>query len=191
MLKNAFEKVVAFVACTFEKLDDSLVTPVVLTTWHGVQKTYTVTTDFTNARIAWVKNSLVLPVKNVVGSYVVVPIYKKVTGVAQCTTSIAIQAGAFIDNRLSLVGCMASLVEKSKAVDQCVTSGRITNKVVLPALEGAKTLDKKITNGSVEEFVNKSIDEFQVAKGNRPSSTGTRGMAQGNVTSAGAPVYRH
>jgi hypothetical protein len=186
-IKMAFEKIVSFVAVTFDKLDDSLVTPIVTTTFNGIKKTYTITTDFALAKINWVKNTLVLPVTNTVTDYMVVPIYKKVTGTAQYATSLTLKTGAFIDKRLSLVGMMMALVEKSKQVDQCVTSGAITNKVVLPAIDSGKALDKYVTNGAVEDFISKSVDEFQGYKGNKPVVT--RGY-QANVTSAGAPVYR-
>lgn len=195
-MKGSFETVLGFAALYFGKLDDSLVTPIVMATYNGVVTTYTVTTNFAHRQVQWVNDAIVLPVTNAVQDRIVMPIYKRVTGVAQCTTSIAIQAGAMIDNRLSLVSLMMAVVDKTKKIDECVTSGAITNKVVMPTINKVKSLDQSLTSGLGQDLIKGAVDEFQAAKGEAPQLKEALGQLVTMtspptlLTSADASVYK-
>jgi hypothetical protein len=217
-LKGMFETVVGFVAFFFQQLDDTLVTPIFMTACSGVTMAsngvlygYNVTTNFAHSTIAKVNDNVVLPVTNTIGNKLIKPIYLRVASVAQCSTKFAIQTGAMIDNHLSLVALMQGVIEKSKKVDQCMTSGLVTKKVVLPAIEKVKNLDEKLICGMGQDFVFHTIDEFQAAKGGSSNSSkhekvpakapttngrvvpanNTMGEIAPNtlLTSAGAPVF--
>eukprot|EP00392_Amoebophrya_sp_AT5.2_P010883 g10950.t1 len=148
----------SFVYVTFEKIDDTLVTPVYMAGANTTACLYSTAKSTATAQYSLVKNGIVLPTTNLVSKTVVMPCYN----VAKGTTSKAISVGAWVDSKLSLVAMMMAVVEKSKKVDECVTKGKIESKLVRPAFELGTSLDDKFLNGTAQTIVTSTITQFPI-----------------------------
>ncbi|CAD7929665.1 unnamed protein product [Amoebophrya sp. A120] len=176
-----------FCYTVFGKIDDSLVTPIVMAGTNTGVCLYTTAKDITYTQYAMVKDGLVMPVVSTVNAAVVSPAYSAASCVAKGATSKAINVSAWVDSKLSLVSMMAAVVEKSKKLDECVTSGAIEKKLVRPALATATSLDSKYLGGSTQDLISSTVVQFQEAKG-VPVVPAVTVKPVANKTAAGAPT---
>eukprot|EP00392_Amoebophrya_sp_AT5.2_P001392 g1394.t1 len=187
-----------FVYSTFGKIDDSLVTPLYMSVETTTLCMYGTAKAAVTTQYSLVKNGLVVPAVNVVGNTVVYPVWNTASYVAKGATSKAINVGAYVDSKLSLVAMMLAVVEKTKKLDECVTKGAIEKKLVRPAWETATSLDSKFLGGSTQDLITSTVTQFQEAKGTPATTSATpkpvrtaapAPVAAGlNTTSSGAPV---